>query len=73
MAVTKNDVVQADPATSDWGPAFVIVEEVRSWGIIGYTPTPKSGGRVAHVRLEWDQFMPVVGGQAAFIGAPTKE
>lgn len=40
--VHENDVVQIDPEKSVWGPVFVIVTEVRTWGIQGYFLVPEN-------------------------------
>jgi hypothetical protein len=57
------DIVQADPDRSIWGPCLVVVEEVRDWGIVGYTDIPRAGQ--APIRLAWDQIKPT-GGKAVF-------
>ena len=58
-----HDIVQANPETTHWGPALVVVEEVRTWGVVGYTDIPRSGR--APIRLTWEQIAPT-GGTVAF-------
>lgn len=49
------DVVQIDPDRLPlFGGCFAIIEEVRSWGVIGYVPMPdKEPGTIAPIRLDW--------------------
>lgn len=54
MDVVKGDIVQADPGATEWGPSLVVVDEVKSWGIQGYTHIPRSGD--AYIRLQWNEF-----------------
>jgi hypothetical protein len=51
LDVTKNDIVQAIPGVTEWAPCLVIVSEVKSWGIQGYTSVPRGGD--AYIRLTW--------------------
>lgn len=59
-----HDIVQAVPGKTVWAPALVVVTEVRSWGIIGYTSIPRGGD--AYIRLPFDQIEPT-GGRAVFV------
>lgn len=52
--VQVGDIVQANPETCEWGPSLVVVSEVKSFGIQGYTHIPRGGD--AFIRLTWDQF-----------------
>ena len=67
-SVSENDIVQAVPGETEWAPALVVVSEVRSWGIQGYTSIPRGGD--AYIRLTWDQFEKT-GGRAVFIPDPS--
>lgn len=60
---TPKDIVQANPEKTHWGPCLVVVEEVRDWGVVGYTSVPRAGQ--APIRLNWDQIAPT-GGKIAF-------
>jgi len=53
------DVVQANPEATRWGPVFVIVEQVRAWGVQGYflVHTQEGGVGQAPIRLSHDQFV----------------
>jgi hypothetical protein len=61
--VWVGDIVQANPETSEWGPSLVVVSEVKSFGIQGYTHIPRGGD--AFIRLTWDQF-DATGGRAVW-------
>lgn len=51
MTLKKGDIVQVNPDKNDWGPSLVVVEEVKDWGVQGYTYLPRQGP--AYIRLEW--------------------
>ena len=55
--------MQVDPTKCKWGPSLVVVTEVKSWGIQGYTHIPLGGD--AFIRLKWEEFEPT-GGQAVW-------
>lgn len=57
--VVVGEIVQANPETTPWGPALVVVSEVKPWGVQGYTHVPRQGD--AYIRLTWDQFEPTGG------------
>lgn len=65
-SVRTGDVVQAEPG-GNWNACLVIVTEVRSWGVQGFTPIPPDGGQ-AYIRLTWDQ-IEATGGRAVFMPA----
>ena len=46
------DVFQIDPAVEMFGGCFIIVSEVKSWGVQGYVRVPGEGD--AFVRKRWD-------------------
>jgi hypothetical protein len=48
------DIVQVLPGRN-WGGCLVIVTEVRSWGVQGFTPMPPHGGQ-AYVRIVMSDF-----------------
>jgi hypothetical protein len=62
MSVKVGDIVQARRG-HDWFPCLVIVTEVRSWGIRGYTSVPREGD--AYIRLENGDFEDT-GGEAVW-------
>lgn len=66
----KGDIVQADPEMCRWGPCLVVVHEVKSWGIMGYTHVPLQGD--AWIRLKWSEIEPT-GGTAVWDVAPDVE
>ena len=49
--ISIGDIVQANPKTCEWGPCLVIVTEIKSWGIQGFTTVPRQGD--AYIRLNW--------------------
>jgi len=55
IEVNERDVVQITDPTHHWYPALIIVSEVKSWGIQGYTIIPtndaESNGQ-AYIRLK---------------------
>ena len=55
------DIVQANPEKCEWGPSLVVVSEIKSWGIQGYTHIPFQGD--AFIRLKFADFEPT-GGRA---------
>lgn len=52
-----NDVVQINPAhDARFGGCFLLVEEVKSWGVLGFVQIPgnaEQGGQ-AYYRLPWN-------------------
>ncbi|CAH1661886.1 hypothetical protein CHELA1G11_12001 [Hyphomicrobiales bacterium] len=62
--VSVHDIVQAIPGASEWAPCLVVVSEVKTWGIQGYTSVPRGGE--AYIRLTWDKIEPT-GGRAVFV------
>lgn len=43
--ISVNDVVQIDPEKDErWGSCFLIVSEVKSWGVEGYLRIPMQEG-----------------------------
>lgn len=63
-SLVPGDIVQANPEVCEWGPCLVIISEIKSFGIQGYTSVPK--GRDAYIRLKWEDFEPT-GGKAEWI------
>lgn len=54
--IRENSVVQVNEAgPKEFVGCFVIVTELRSYGIQGYPPIPDAGGR-AYVNLNWNEF-----------------
>ena len=60
--VRVNDVVQIVP-DHKWSGCFVLVTEVKSWGVQGFIQVPMEGQ--AYIRLQHDEFELV--GTAPFI------
>lgn len=50
--INKDDIVQVVNEDNNWFPSLVIVSEVKSWGIQGYTYIPCKGP--AFIRLDFD-------------------
>ena len=67
--IEVGDIVQATPE-SDWSCALVVVTEVKSWGVQGFTQVPR-GGR-AYIRLAFEKFEKT-GGKAVFMPADESE
>lgn len=61
--IKVGDIVQANPKTTEWGPSLVVVSEIKSFGIQGYTHVPRGGD--AFVRLKWSDIEPT-GGSAVW-------
>jgi len=57
QVVRVHDVVQIDPAhDSVFGACFLVVTEVRDWGVIGYVRVPGQGdkGGDAYYRVKFE-------------------
>ncbi len=57
--IEKGDIVQNADKNHHWYPCLIIVDEVKSWGILGYLPFPNDNtGNVknAFIRLEFKTF-----------------
>jgi hypothetical protein len=61
----KHDIVQVNPGLEGWGGCFVIVTEVKTWGIVGFVKIPYQGE--AYIRVNNGDFEVV--GEAAFAPA----
>lgn len=56
MKVSVNSVVQVNESGPDpFVGCFILVTEVRSYGVQGFPPIPGGAGR-AYVNLDWHQF-----------------
>jgi sporulation protein YlmC with PRC-barrel domain len=62
MDIQIHDVMQITP-DHDWGGAFLIVTEVRHWGVIGFVEIPKQGQ--AYIRIPFEQVEKI--GAAIFV------
>lgn len=62
MDIQVNDVVQIVPE-HEWGGCFLMVTEVKSWGIQGFVQIPIN--RQAHIRLKHEDYVKI--GTAEFI------
>lgn len=73
--LVPGDVVQIDPAHGlMWGGCFLLVEEVKSWGVQGFVPMPERADKppgCAHLRVPW-KHMELVG-TAVFVPRPEAE
>ena len=52
--IKRGDIVQVIDPESNWFPCLVIVEELKSFGIQGYTTVPIQGD--AYIRLNRGQY-----------------
>lgn len=59
--IEVNGIVQVKPdaGTRFFDSCFIVVTELKSFGIQGYVQVPEVNGGQAYVRLKWDQFAPV--------------
>ena len=61
--------MQANERVLHWFRCLVVVDEVKSWGIQGYTTMPSPSGAPpgdAYIRLTWDE-IEKTGGHTRFI------
>jgi hypothetical protein len=65
MPVKTNNIVQVTNPDSQWFPCLVIVTEVKSWGIQGFTHIPMKGP--AYIRLSRADFEVCVLGNAIIV------
>lgn len=65
MGVQVNDIVQVTNQDNDWFPCLVVVTEIKSFGIQGYTSVPRGGD--AYIRLMSADYEKV--GTAAVVSA----
>ena len=65
----RYEIVQANELVPHWFRCLVVVDEVKKWGIQGYTTMPSPTGAPpgdAYIRLTWDQ-IEKTGGHTRFI------
>jgi hypothetical protein len=62
------EIVQANERVPHWFRCLVVVDEVKTWGIQGYTTIPNRGDPPgdAYIRLTWDE-IEQTGGYTRFI------
>jgi hypothetical protein len=61
------EIVQANEKVAHWFRCLVVVDEIKSWGIQGYTTIPQANGPSdAFIRLTWDEIC-ATGGFNRFI------
>lgn len=60
--ISVNDVVQISP-DHDWSGCFVLVTEIKSWGIQGFVQIPLQGQ--AYIRLKHEDYERI--GTAVFV------
>jgi hypothetical protein len=76
-SVKEGSVVQIneemDPGRKGWIGAFVLVTEVRSWGVVGFVHTLEDHDHsgAAYIRLKWGTFDHI--GEAKLVPAPDPE
>lgn len=63
-----HEIVQANERVPHWFRCLVVVDEIKSWGIQGYTTLPNRGDPPgdAFIRLTWDE-IEKTGGFTRFI------
>jgi len=61
--VKQHSIVQVTNKDNEWFPCLVIVSELKSFGIQGYTSIPKGGD--AYIRLKKEDYEYV--GEAAIV------
>jgi hypothetical protein len=67
------EIVQANEKVPHWFRCLVIVDEVKAWGIQGYTTVPgPQGPGDAFIRLQWDEILPT-GGYTRFVVKEAKD
>lgn len=55
--IVPGDIVQIDPEHNDlFGGCFMVVSEVKPWGVQGYVTIPKDGPRQAYYRVPRGKF-----------------
>lgn len=64
VAVSPRDVVQLDPDHCRWGAIFVVVDEVRPWGIQGHFLVPGQPG-ISYIRAKQGEYVRI--GMAAWV------
>lgn len=64
----RYEIVQANERVPHWFRCLVVVDEVKSWGVQGYTTMPNRGDLPgdAFIRLTWDE-IEKTGGFTRFI------
>lgn len=54
MTVKKHDVIQVNKEMPEWTGCLLMVDEVKSWGVLAHLRIPFKGN--AYIRLTNDQF-----------------
>jgi hypothetical protein len=63
----KGEIVQATEKCPHWFRCLVVVDEIKPWGVQGYTTIPRHDGPGdAFIRLTWDEIC-LTGGFNRFI------
>ena len=66
VRITVDSVVQIDPAHDDrFGGAFLVVTEMKTWGVMGYVTIPGKDGGAAYYRVAFDKVVYI--GQAEWV------
>jgi hypothetical protein len=63
------EIVQANQKAAHWFRCLIVVDEVKTWGIQGFTTIPSANSDPpgdAFIRLQWDEIEPT-GGATRFI------
>lgn len=67
IEIAVGDVVQIHPSHDEaFGGCFMVVSEVKTWGVQGYVTVPGSGGQ-AYYRCPWKAFVRI--GKAEWVQA----
>lgn len=68
------EIVQANEKAPHWFRCLIIVEEIKPWGIQGFTtiPNKERGPGDAYIRLQWDE-IERTGGHTIFITEEMKD
>jgi hypothetical protein len=63
----RYEIVQANERVAHWFRCLVVVDEIKSWGVQGYTTIPgHDGPSDAFIRLTWDE-IEKTGGTSRFV------
>jgi hypothetical protein len=66
VRIMVGSVVQIDPAHDDvFGGSFLVVTEMKTWGVMGYVTIPGKDGGAAYRRVAFDKVIYI--GQAEWV------
>jgi len=55
--VQRGDIYQIDPSFEVFGGCLLIVDEIKSYGVMGYVTIPGDEGGNAFVIVEWEKIV----------------